>query len=67
VNDNDNRHGVGDWFWDDLGWGWRLECKCGFVSTPHCMLSKAAQEFDEHLEQSGFNLSVLHNSKARHE
>ncbi len=47
------QHGGNGWYWDNLAaqgtGGWRMECLCGFMTTPDIALSVCGEEMDEHL------------------
>lgn len=42
-------HGIASAFYDNLGNGWRIECVCGFMTTPNAKMQDTGAEFDEHL------------------
>jgi hypothetical protein len=44
-----NEHGVKEAYMDNIGNGWRIECLCGWASTPNLRMQDTGEEFDEHL------------------
>ncbi len=43
-------HGVHSAAYDNLGGGWRIQCLCGFETSPCSLLRDAGEEMDDHFE-----------------
>lgn len=44
-------HGVESTYFDNIGFGWRMDCTCGFQTGLNLNLAETGEEMDTHLNE----------------